>query len=153
MLPAVLIGLFLPLSRLKGVGEKRAEAYKRLGCLNIRDLVFHLPYNLIKRKINPDLKTVKTGEHVSQNITIYGHKLQPGRGSKRPSVIQCSSQTGLLDLIYFNLARQVIEEKFRIGSNLIVSGVISNIGERVEIIHPDMLVAANESYKIKEYEA
>src|SRR5690606_16463760 len=104
MLP-ILNSLFLPLSQIKGIGDKRFEAFKRIGCSNIRDLLFHIPYSLITRKINPDLKTVKSGDHIVNNIIINGLKTHP-RGVKKPIIIHCSTDTGIIDLIYFNLSKK-----------------------------------------------
>ena len=39
--------LFKPISGLKGVGEKKASYYKRLGVLTVYDLIYHLPRGYI----------------------------------------------------------------------------------------------------------
>ena len=39
--------LFKPISELKGVGEKNASYYKRLGVLTVYDLIYHLPRGYI----------------------------------------------------------------------------------------------------------
>ena len=152
MIPPILATLYLPVTKLKGVGPKKAEAFARLGIINMKDLVFHIPYNLLVRKYEPDLSEVSTGDLIIKSVRVTGFDIS-SRFSKSPSKIICRTKDDRqINLLFFNTKGNYLETTYKIGQELIVSGQINVNSFKYEIIHPDSLVAANESFKISEKE-
>lgn len=152
MIPVILAPLYLPVSKLKGIGPKKAEAFARLGILNLKDLIFHIPYNLLIRKYEPDLSEVSTGDLIIKSVRITGFDIS-SRFSKSPSKIICRTKDdNQITLLFFNSKGNYLEKTYTIGQDLIVAGQVNVNAFKYEIIHPDSLVSANESFKVSEKE-
>ena len=74
--------LFRPISALRGVGEKRAKAYARLGIQTPYDLLFHIPRSYLDFR-NPVFWAllIADGLLILGALWYTGHKL--GQSSKR----------------------------------------------------------------------
>ena len=82
-----LTNLFSPISRLPGLGPKRVEAFKRLGCQNIRDIIYHFPTNVIDRTFSPPLSSAPTGTIITHTVTISELLPPTSYKSKKPYII------------------------------------------------------------------
>lgn len=152
MIPPILAPLYLPVSKLKGVGPVKAEAFSRLGILNLKDLIFHIPYNLLQRKMEPNLADVATGDLIVKSVRVTGFDIS-SKFSKSPSKIICrTKEDKQINLLFFNAKGNYLEKTYSVGQELIVSGLVNVSSFKYEIIHPDSLVAANEAFKISAIE-
>lgn len=152
MIPPILSSLYLPVTKLKGVGPKKGEAFARIGIFNLKDLVFHIPYNFLVRKLEPDLSEVSTGDLIIKSVKVTGFDIS-SRFSKSPSKIICRTKDDKqVNILFFNTKGNYLEKSYAVGQELIVTGQVNVNAFKYEIIHPDALVAANEAFKISEKE-
>lgn len=148
----ILSKLFLPISTLKGVGNKRIELLHKLGCYNIRDALFHLPYERIDRRASPPLTNLVEGQTISIVVQVDG--LGSHTRFKKPFKIACSNETGELMLVYFNINKKFIEQNFKVGNKLAISGKVSfSANNHATIVHPEVITHADNIQKIRRIES
>ena len=71
----ILNPLFSDISSIKGVGSKTLKLLTNLiGSSKMRDLVFHLPSNIIDRSYYPKLSEVQTGRICTVKVKIIEHQ-------------------------------------------------------------------------------
>lgn len=142
--------LFTGIAQLPGVGATRADYYKKLGIHNVRDLILYMPTRVLERKMMPDLKDIKDGDHISQLVTI--NEIHFASSRRSPSKVVCGCNGGYLEIVYFNMPRQFVENTFQIGKQLIVVGAANVNYGMVTIPHPDAVLAANDLFKVRQFE-
>jgi ATP-dependent DNA helicase RecG len=135
-----LTNLFSPISRLPGLGPKRVEAFKRLGCQNIRDIIYHFPTNVIDRTFSPPLSSAPTGTIITHTVTISELLPPTSYKSKKPYIISCSNETGNIDIIYFHLSPSIIEKKYAVGERVVISGKAEWVMGNLQMVHPDIVM-------------
>jgi ATP-dependent DNA helicase RecG len=145
--------LFTPLSAIPGIGPKKCEDYKRLGCSNVRDLIFHFPINFVDRSAMPSLKHVANGQIITQKLTVDLHIPPPTFKGRRPYRVVCHNDTGKIELVYFNAYRQYLQRSLPTGAEIIVSGKVEYQHGNLQMVHPDFAVPANQSAKIPKVES
>lgn len=135
-----LYSLFMPVSKVRGVGPKTVEAFKRLAISNIRDLLLHAPSSVIDRRKTPPLTQVEIDSVISQIVRVLRIVAPPSR-SKAPIRVVCSNDSGELHLLYFNhkaLPINIIAPENEIA----VSGEVTSINRydrTVEMSHPALI--------------
>jgi ATP-dependent DNA helicase RecG len=68
---------------LKGIGEKRAHAFERLGVATVQDLLFHLPHRYIDASTVTPLARVRVGDDVACVGTVVSTGVLPTRKGLR----------------------------------------------------------------------
>lgn len=124
---------------IKGVGPKKAEAFKDLKIKVIKDLLLHLPTSFIDRRSIAPLSQIISGSIISQIVTIDAIDI---KHKAAPSKIYCSNATGTISLVYFNAHKKFIQEKFRLGDSVVISGKVEKHFGEVQMIHPDIVESA-----------
>ena len=142
--------LNIPLTRLKGVGEFRSAAFTRIGCSNFRDLLLHIPYNYRFRKKHFDRASVQDGDLISTVVEVVSVEQKARRNG--PVKIACSSASGPIEIVYFNMPGKALFETFQVGKSLAVSGAAKRFISQLEILHPEYVVPANDFDKIPNIE-
>jgi ATP-dependent DNA helicase RecG len=148
MRPSILFTLFSGLEIVKGIGPQRIEAYKRLGCYNIRDLLYHFPSGVIDRQLMPSLSQAKTmsGTIITQVVEVVDHQLPvrrfPSRGGpKVPTKVLCINETGRISLVFFNIKQDYLRTVLAIGKKIAISGKVEFNGFELQMLHPDIMPA------------
>ncbi len=135
-----LLNLFAPISRLPGLGPKRVEAFRRLGCQNIRDLLYHFPINVVDRTFSPPLSKAPSGAIITHMVTVAEMLPPTSYKSKKPYIISCSNDTGNIDVIYFRLTPSIIEKKYAVGERVVISGKAEWVMGNLQMAHPDIVM-------------
>ncbi|HIV86345.1 MAG TPA: ATP-dependent DNA helicase RecG [Candidatus Monoglobus merdigallinarum] len=88
---------------LKGIGEKRAELFHRLGIFTVRDLLFHLPRGLEDRTNLKNVSELIDGETVCvKGILSSGLRKFRARNGTWVLQTRMSDGTGIMQLTWFN---------------------------------------------------
>src|SRR5262245_28512927 len=129
---------------LKGVGPSRADVLRRLGILNIRDLLFHLPRSF------DDLSDVRTANQLvagalqtvhGEVVEILGDELNDGRKIVR--VVIADRLGGVVEGVWFN---QVwMAQQFRFGKKVAYSGKPKWFRDHWQMQHPRVQPLEDES--------
>ena len=142
--PPEIFQLFAATTSLSGVGAKLAAVLeKRVGNYVI-DVLRHLPIGLIDRRKRPALNAVVDGNIATIEIVVIKHD-RPPRGTRRPYRVFCQNDTGELELVFFHARNDYIAKQLPVGESRIVSGRVELFQGRVQMAHPDHIVAPEQS--------
>ena len=133
----------LPISSLKGVGEKLSNSLVKLGIRNLEDLLFHFPIDYLDRTkleqiadLTPENDFVIRGEIEKVSQTFVPRKML---------LVKVKDNSGHIFLrffYYFPSLRNIFKE----GANIQVAGK-SRLGRYgLETIHPDYEILNNEDF-------
>lgn len=120
---------------LKGIGEKRAELFHRLGVFTIQDLLYHLPRGYEDRTDVRDIADLQEGESVC--VRVYpasGIRSFRARTGARVTQLHMSDGTGIMNVTWFN--SPYIEKTIRDGGEFVLFGRIGFKGRLPEMINP-----------------
>jgi ATP-dependent DNA helicase RecG len=149
MRPAILDGLFAPVTVLPGIGTKLARLFERLAGPLVVDLVWHLPCGIIDRRASPAIRDLAAGEIATLQVRVEAH--EPGTG-RRPFRVFCADPTGTLVIVYFNVKSDYLARLYPIGAERIVSGQIELYGGMAQMPHPDLVLRPDEIDRLKPIE-
>jgi ATP-dependent DNA helicase RecG len=149
MRPAMLDGLFAPVTALPGVGPKLARLFERLAGPLVVDLIWHLPCGIIDRRASPAIRDLASGEIATLPVRVEAH--EPGTG-RRPYRVFCADPTGTLVLVYFNVKSDYLARLYPVGAERIVSGRVEFYGGIAQMPHPDLVLRPDELDRVKPIE-
>lgn len=120
---------------LKGIGEKRAELFNKLGVFTISDLLYHLPRGYEDRTDIRDIADLVEGESVCVRVSLAGG-IRSFRASTGKRVIQVrmTDGTGILSATWFNAP--YMEKVLRESGEFILFGRVGYRGRNPEMINP-----------------
>ncbi len=148
MRPQQLAPLFGAARGLTGVGPRLEQLLKKAVRLppgvaepRVVDLLWHLPTGVIDRRAAPTIAAAQPGTIATLEVRVLKHRPGPRGNTKAPYKVSCEDDTGLLDLVFFHAERQFIERQLPVGSVRFISGRIEHYNDRVQMTHPDYIVA------------
>ncbi|MEL6748468.1 MAG: DEAD/DEAH box helicase, partial [Pseudomonadota bacterium] len=137
-----------------GIGPKLATLLSRLvppaphaGEARLLDLLWHFPTGVVDRRAQPTIISAVPGTIATLCVTI-GRHAKPGRGSRAPYRITCSDGTGSIDLIYFRADPRRIADLAPEGSTRLISGKLEAYGDKLQMPHPDHVIAPEAAHKL-----
>ena len=152
MRPNLLNPLFAALTTLPGVGPKIEKLFRKLfgrdDAPRLLDLLFHLPSGAIDRRARPRLRDVIPGTVATVTVRVDRHRGPPPGRSRAPFLVYTSDDTGDLVLTFFSARKDYIDKLLPIGETRIVSGTTALYDGRLQMVHPDRVVAEAEVDKL-----
>ena len=142
--PPEIFQLFAATTSLSGVGAKLAAVLEKRVGSHIIDVLRHLPIGLTDRRQRPALSAVVDGSIATFEILVMKHD-RPARGVRRPYRVFCQNETGELELVFFHAHSDYIAKQLPVGARRIVSGRVDLFQGRVQMAHPDHIVAPENS--------
>ncbi len=128
-----------PVNELKGVGEKRAELYEKIGIHTVRDLLFHFPRRYIDYSQPVDIDSAVIGEHAVIKAMVL--KKSPAARIRQGLVLYKlfaeDDSGGRITIVYYNnrFAADALDE----GEEYLFSGKVSGNFVRKEMNSPTVL--------------
>lgn len=151
MRPQILNPLFATVTSIVGVGAKTTGLLEKLcGGVRVVDLLYHVPVNIIQRKLNPSLHSVRSGDIIITTVTVEQHKSPANK--RQPLRILCYNETGYLTIVLFRQHKNYIENCYKIGSRIAIAGKVDRFSGELQIHHPDYSVPTDRIGGIKEVE-
>lgn len=151
--PDILLPLFLPVSRIKGVGKHLEACFSRLfrkenpAC---KDVLFHLPVSVVDRRAAPPLHAVREPVVATYEVRVEEHQPPPRRG--KPYRVICRHASGMLVVTFFRAKGDYVASALPTGSTRIVSGRVERFGHEMHMPHPDYIVTPEERWKVERVE-
>src|ERR1700710_568951 len=139
MRPAILFPLFAEIRTLGGVGPKLEKLISGLIGPRLVDLAFDLPTGLIDRSYRPRLIQAEAGRIATVKVNVLDHF--PSQNRKHPYRIRCSDDSATLELIFFHGHADYLLRTLPVGSQRIISGKIERFRDKLQMTHPDHVVA------------
>lgn len=121
----------------------------------IRDLLFHLPSQMIDRRrtVLPNPQEEKALVSILVEVETH-HAPRSGRGGRRPPYrVVCSYPNGTVTLIFFHADRNYMERLLPVGEKRGISGVVEWYDGMLQMPHPDVIVSGEKFDSLLRQEA
>ena len=148
MRPDQLAPLFGSACGLTGVGPRLEMLLKKAVQMppgiaepRVIDLLWHLPTGVIDRRASPTIASALPGTIATLEVRVLKHRPSPRGNTKAPYKVSCEDDTGQIDLVFFHAERQFIERQLPVGATRFISGRVEQYNDRVQMTHPDYIVA------------
>jgi ATP-dependent DNA helicase RecG len=130
-----------PVKFLKGVGERRADAFARLGVQTAQDLLWHLPHRYIDASTVRPLAQVRVGEEVACLGRVVDKGVVPTRRGLRIFRAVLRDPSGVLECAWPGQA--FLDRTIQVGQTLLVAGTVRFYHGR-QLAPREFLVLADE---------
>ena len=149
--------LLKPVTHVAGIGPAGAKLMTRLVArgLNllspeaevptplIRDLLFHLPVDVMERVLSLSVREAEPASRVVLVVKVEAHYPPPyTKGKKQPYKVVCGDATGDLILVFFHAPGEFIRRQLPEGQEVAVAGRIEIYNGVRQMAHPDAIVPA-----------
>ncbi len=129
-----------PVTELRGVGPKKAEALSKLHIETVEDLIRLLPRTYEDRRQVTPIAQLQAGK----TVTVMGRveKLIDNyyrRGRKQMLRVLVSDDTGALDILFFNA--RFLKRAFQVGRTYAFYGTVTETGRGRSLVHPQFTPA------------
>ena len=151
MRPAILFPLFAEIRTLSGVGPKLEKLISKVAGPLLRDLVLDLPVGVIDRSYRPKLAAAEAGRIATVEVSVLEHL--PPRVKSQPYKVRVSDDTALMELIFFHAKADWLTELLPPGARRVISGRIERFKDRLQMPHPDHVVAPEAADSLPQHEA
>ncbi len=126
--------LLKDLTKLKGVGKKTAEIYKKKNINNIFDLLWRLPQSFVDRSEKSKINELQIGKIHTLNVEVKKYSFP--RIRNLPNRVVCEDNTGKIDCVFFNSYEGYIKKILPLNENVTISGKISYFNNKYQITNP-----------------
>ncbi|MEW5057895.1 MAG: ATP-dependent DNA helicase RecG [Cycloclasticus sp.] len=126
----------LPITELKGVGEKVAEKLKRLNIVSVADMLFHLPFRHEDRSTLLPIGALQPGQ-----ASLFEGRIELAevvfRG-RRSMLLRLSDDTGFINIRFFHFSNSQ-KQMFKRGQWLRCYGDVRSAGNGagLGVVHPE----------------
>ena len=116
------IQLNTPIKFLKGIGERRAEAFDRLGITAAQDLLWHLPLRYVDASTLTPLAKARVGQDVACVGRVVAKDVLPTRRGLRIFHAVLRDDSGALECVWPGQA--FLDRTIEVGQTLLVAGPV-----------------------------
>jgi ATP-dependent DNA helicase RecG len=116
------VRLDTPVKFLKGVGERRAESFERLGIRTARDLLWHLPHRYVDASTVTPLAKAQVGQEVACVGRVVAKGVLPTRRGLRIFHAVLRDDSGVLECVW--PGQPFLDRTIVVGQTLLVSGPV-----------------------------
>jgi ATP-dependent DNA helicase RecG len=148
--PEILFPLFAGVAGLPGIGPKSARLFERIGAPRLIDLLLTLPSGVEDRRLRDSLRGVAQGETVTVLVEIGEHR--PARSPTRPYRIVVEGGGQTFELVYFRPKGDWLARSLPSGARRIVSGRVEFYDGRLQMPHPELVLAEDEAATLRPWE-
>jgi ATP-dependent DNA helicase RecG len=107
---------------LKGIGERRAEAFARLGIYTAADLIWHVPFRYLDASTVTPLASARVGDEVACVGTVIAKRLMPTRSGLRIFTAVLRDASGMLECAW--PGQGFLDRAIEVGQTLLVAGPV-----------------------------
>ena len=151
MRPSILFPLFAEIRTLSGVGPKLEKLIAKVAGPRLVDLIFDLPLGVIDRSYRPKLIAAEPGRIATLEVNVLDHL--PPRVKSQPYKVRVSDDTAVMDLVFFRADAKYLTGILPPGTRRLISGKIESFKDRLQMAHPDYVVAPEEAATLPQHEA
>ncbi|MES2294564.1 MAG: ATP-dependent DNA helicase RecG [Pseudomonadota bacterium] len=151
MRPSILFPLFADIRTLSGVGPKLEKLIAKVAGPRLVDLIFDLPVGVIDRSYRPKLASAEPGRIATLEVSVLDHL--PPRVKSQPYKVRVSDDTAVMDLVFFRADAKYLTGILPLGKHRLISGKIESFKDRLQMSHPDYVVAPEDAASLPQHEA
>ena len=142
MRPEPLFPYFRDTQTLSGVGPKVAGLLAKAMGARAKDLLFTVPVSVVDRTYRPPLAEAVAGEVVTVEVTVGAHT--PPKQRNRPYKVRVFDDTDEMDVVFFKTHPSQVERALPEGARRLLSGKTESFNARLQMAHPDYILAPGE---------
>ncbi|WP_404400471.1 ATP-dependent DNA helicase RecG [Idiomarina seosinensis] len=131
----------IPLTTLKGVGDKVAQKLLKLGLQSVQDAIFHLPLRYEDRTRVSTVAQVRPGSSANLVLEVQHSEIKYGR--KRMLLVRAKDNSGSITLRFFQFSAAQLKQ-FAAGTRVLAFGEVRYGVAGAELIHPEYTVLGPE---------
>ena len=131
---AQIAALQLPVSELRGVGNRRAAVLGEVGISTLQDLLYYLPRRYLDRSRILPIAQVPPGQEVTLIGKVRQKRFIPGARPRFVLIVEDGSEE--IACVWFQGARY-LQRHFDEGDVLALSGKVEHFQGRLQITHPE----------------
>jgi ATP-dependent DNA helicase RecG len=124
----------LPVTRLNGIGDKRAEGLAEMGITSLLDLLMHYPRRYVDRTKQATIRDMTVGEEATILATVRRSELRRTRQKRTMVTVELSDDTGYLRCTFFNQPWR--EKQLKAGTEIVVFGKLEMFQGRKQMTNP-----------------
>ena len=146
-------GLYAPLQALAGLGARGEELLTKLlakpmGTPRVIDLLWHLPSGYLDRRLSPSIESVAPGGMATLLVTPVKYNAPPKGAARAPMRVVSEDESGTLDIVFFHGGRDGVKRLLPLHEPRLVSGRVEKYGSRLQMAHPDYILAPGDAAKL-----
>ncbi len=107
---------------LKGVGERRAEAFARLGVRTAQELLWHIPFRYLDASSLTPFAKARVGDEVACVGKVIAKRLMPTRSGLRIFTAVLRDESGMLECAW--PGQGFLDRTIEVGQTLLVVGPV-----------------------------
>ena len=143
--------LFSPIISLSGIGPKLDVLFQRLVGPRLVHLLWHLPYNIIKRKFINKIIEAELNTLVTFKVHIIKHN--PSHfNRKAPYKISCMCGDTPISLVFFYARQPYLKSMLPERESRFISGKLEYFNNTYQVTHPSHIIEINKLDKLKNIE-
>jgi ATP-dependent DNA helicase RecG len=123
---------------LKGVGERRARVFEKIGIKKVLDLIHFKPKKYVDRRIITRIKDLKDGKEEIVYGKVFTKGVRKISKEKEFFIVIIKDETGWMELVFVNTPYFV--KSFKIGDEVIACGKVTEFKGIKQIFHPEFEV-------------
>jgi ATP-dependent DNA helicase RecG len=150
MRPTILFPLFAETRSLPGIGPRLEKLIARVAGTKLVDLVFDLPVGVIDRSYRPRLIDAQEGRIATFVVNVLDH-IAP-RDRRQPYRVRCSDDTAIIELVFFHAQGDYLARTLPVGQKRLISGRIERFNNKLQMPHPDHVLAPDEADTLQLHE-
>ena len=143
MRPEILFPVFMPITRIQGIGPRIGALVENAAGSRMVDLLWHLPNAIIDRSFSPKLADAPSGAIATFRIRVVKHEVP--KHKRQPYRIHCQNEDGKLTLVFFHSHQEYLEKQLPLNEIRVVSGRVEFYKGKIQITHPDHVASVEES--------
>lgn len=124
----------IPITTLKGVGDKLAERLGKLGLVSVQDVLFHLPLRYEDRSRVYPIATLVPGTSATVIAEVVSSEISYGR--RRLLKVRVRDDTGVLNVVFFQFSAAQLKQ-LAAGTRLQLFGEVRSGLQGPDMIHPE----------------
>ena len=111
-----------PIKFLKGIGERRAESFARMGIRTAQDLLWHIPFRYLDASSVTPLVRARIGDEVACVGRVIAKRLMPTRSGLRIFTAVLRDARGMLECAW--PGQGFLDRSIEVGQVLLVVGTV-----------------------------
>ncbi len=148
MRPSILFALFAEIRTLSGVGPKLEKLIAKVAGPRLVDLVLDLPVGVVDRSYRPQAGGRRGRRIATLEVTVLDHL--PPRVKSQPYKVRVSDDSAVMELVYFRAEADYLNKLLPVGGKRVLSGRVDRFKDRLQMAHPDHVVAPGETFPLHE---
>ncbi len=138
------MNLNMPITVLKGIGDKRAVDYNRLGIKTVKDLIEFYPRNYEVSTGFSKLADITSDGTYMSRVTIITSPVSKRIRKLLLTTVTVSDQTGQIQVTWFNQA--YLSKQLTVGKEIVIKGKVSHKYGRLQFASPKILTMKDLMY-------